>query len=87
MDCKSKDDILKRLEAIEERNNKVSLNKSWETSLARILIITSMTYVVASAFLFFIGSQNPFVASIIPAVGFYFSTRSLSIFRKIWEKL
>ncbi|MHA1539225.1 MAG: hypothetical protein ACTSXQ_01975 [Alphaproteobacteria bacterium] len=85
--AEKKNDILARIEAIEVRNESVALNKAWETSLTRILSITFMTYLVVAIFLFFLGVTRPFMAAVVPAVGFYFSTRGLPIFRMIWEKV
>ncbi len=81
-----KDTTEKRITAIEERNKKVELDKAWETSLSRKLIIAILTY--ATIVLFFIAANlpKPFINSIVPSIGFILSTLSLPYFKKMWIK-
>ncbi len=79
-------DIEKRLNAIEQRNNKVELNKSWEESLSRKIIIAFLTYTTIVLFFFVAQLPKPFINSIVPTVGFVLSTLSLPFFKKIWIK-
>jgi preprotein translocase subunit SecF len=76
--------IEKRLEAIEERNKRVELDKSWETSLTRKIIIAVLTYITIVLFFLVAGLPNPFVNSIVPTAGFVLSTLSLPYFKKVW---
>lgn len=78
--------IEKRVDVIEQRNKKVELNKAWETSLFRKIIIALLTYIVIV--LFFVVAQlpKPFINPIIPTAGFLLSTLSLSFFKKTWIK-
>ena len=79
-------DIDKRIESIEQRNQRVELDKVWETSFTRKIIIAILTYF--TVVLFFATAQlpKPFVNSIVPTVGFLLSTLSLSFLKKIWIK-
>ena len=76
--------IEKRLEAIEERNKRVELDKSWETSLTRKIIIVVLTYITIVLFFIVAGLPNPFVNSIVPTAGFMLSTLSLPYFKRLW---
>jgi hypothetical protein len=80
------DDIEKRLEAIENRNKRVELEKAWETSWTRKILIAVLTYF--TVVLFFVAAQlsNPLVNSIVPALGFILSTLSLPFVKKAWMK-
>ncbi|MBI4144560.1 hypothetical protein HY486_04905 [Candidatus Woesearchaeota archaeon] len=78
--------IEKRLDVIEQRNRRVELDKAWETSLSRKLLITLLTYFTVVLFFFVAELPKPFVNSIVPTVGFVLSTLSLSYFRKLWGK-
>ena len=78
--------ITKRLEAIEQRNKKVELDKAWETSLARKISIAVLTYFTIVLFFFVAQLPKPFINSIVPAMGFVLSTLSLSFFKKLWIK-
>jgi len=74
------------IEEIKKRNAKVELDKAWETSLARKIIIAVLTYVAIVIFFFFAGLPKPFVNAIVPTVGFILSTFSILFFKNIWEK-
>ncbi|MBL7054919.1 hypothetical protein ISS05_04130 [Candidatus Woesearchaeota archaeon] len=80
------DDIEKRLDAIEQRNKKVELNKAWETSFARKIIIAVLTYATIVLFFYVAKLPKPFINSIVPTTGFMLSTLSLSFFKKLWTK-
>ena len=80
------DDIEKRLDAIEQRNKKVELNKAWETSFARKIIIAVLTYATIVLFFYVAQLPKPFINSIVPTTGFMLSTLSLSFFKKLWTK-
>ena len=74
----------KRVSAIESRNKRVELDKAWETSFARKVIIAVLTYIVLVLFFIFAGLPEPFVNSIVPTAAFVLSTLSLPYFKKIW---
>jgi len=80
------DSLEKEILLIKERNKKVEMDKDWETSLFRKVLIAILTYLVIVIFFVFAGLPNPFVGAIIPAIGFVLSTLSLSVFKKIWVR-
>ncbi len=80
------EDIKKELENIKQRNSKVELNKAWETSLTRKIIILIFTYILIGLTLLIIGNNEPWINAIIPTVAFFISTLSLPFIRKYWEK-
>lgn len=71
---------------IQERNKRVELDKSWETSFFRKAAIVVLTYFVIVLFFIFAGLPRPFVNATVPTLGFVLSTLSLSVFKKIWLK-
>ena len=79
-------EIRKRLDAIEQRNKKVELDKAWETSWARRIIISILTYLTIVIFFFVAQLPKPFINSIVPAAAFVLSTLSLPFFKKLWIK-
>ncbi len=80
-------DLKKEIEKIEERNKRVELDKKWETSLTRRILIVILTYIVVVIYSFSIDKiNNIFLSSLVPVFGFVLSTMSLNGFRKIWEK-
>ena len=71
---------------LKERNKRVELDKAWETSLTRKIIIAVLTYLAIVLFFYFAGMPKPFINSIVPALGFILSTLSLPLFKKLWIK-
>lgn len=80
------DTLEKRIKTIEERNLRVSLDKSWETSWTRRISIAVLTYFVVLIYLFVIGNPNPWINAIVPPVGFLLSTLAMNQIRKMWQK-
>lgn len=75
-----------RVSKIEIRNKSVELNKAWETSNTRRILIIFFTYISIALYLKFIVGIDPWINAIVPTVGFLLSTLTLSFFRKLWEK-
>ncbi len=80
-------DLDKRIKNIEERNKRVELDKSWETSWTRRICIMILTYIVIIIYSYLIRKyDNVFLTSIVPVIGFTLSTLSLKVLRRVWEK-
>ena len=81
------EELKKELEEIKQRNKRVELDKKWETSLTRKICICVLTYIVVLIYSNMINkANNIFLSSLVPVIGFFLSTLSLRIIRKIWEK-
>ncbi len=78
------DRLASRLSAIEERNARVEAEKAWETSFFRSSVIAAIIYIVAAVVLFSVGSQNPWLNALIPAIGYILSMQSLPVIKKHW---
>ena len=82
------DEKLKELEnkikSIEKRNKKVEGDKAWETSLLRKALIIVMTYIFAVLYLKVADTTNPYFGAVVPCVGFYLSTQTVNIIKKVW---
>lgn len=81
-----KNELNNRIEKIEARNKRVELDKKWETSFYRKFSITIITYIIATAVMFVIRVERPFLGALIPTLGYVLSTLSLPILRKMWER-
>ena len=80
------EELEKRIKKIEERNKKVELDKSWETSWTRKICIMILTYIVVITYSYIVRNyDNILLSSFVPVIGFTLSTLSLKIVRKIWE--
>lgn len=77
-------DYEKRIELIEKRNKRVELDKAWEVSIFRRVVIAILTYFVIVLFFVAAGLPKPFVNPIVPTVGFVLSTLSMPFFKSIW---
>lgn len=75
-----------RVRKLEARNKGVELNKAWETSYTRRILIIAFTYLAIALYLKFIVGINPWINAIVPAVGFLLSTLTLPWFKKFWAK-
>lgn len=81
-------DLKQRLEVIEQRNQRVELEKAWETSLTRKLSIAIITYIAVTCyFVFVLKSNQPLVDALVPVIGFLLSTMTVSVAKSIWLKL
>lgn len=80
-------DLENEIEAIKERNKRVELDKKWETSKTRKVCIMILTYIIVIVYSTLISkTENVFLSSLVPVIGFYLSTLSLRAIRKVWEK-
>ncbi len=75
-----------RVAEIEKRNQRVELDKAWETSWTRRISIACMTYVVVTGYLIAIDNDRPFINALVPVVGFLLSTSLLKTIRNIWQR-
>ena len=74
----------KKIEKIEERNKRVESDKAWETSNLRKILIIILTYIFAVLYLTIADTTNPYFGAVVPCVGFYLSTQTINIIKKIW---
>lgn len=80
-------EIEKEIERINKRNQRVELDKKWETSLIRKVCICILTYIIVVIYSHIIKKfDNIFLSSLVPVIGFTLSTLSLKFVRKVWEK-
>lgn len=78
--------IEKEINDIKNRNKKVETDKAWETSLTRKICIMILTYIIVVCYSYIISQfDNIFLSSLVPVLGFFLSTLSLRLVRKIWE--
>ena len=80
-------DLDNEINKIKERNERVEMDKAWETSGLRKLCICILTYIVVLIYSFLISRvSNIWLSSLVPVIGFTLSTLSLRFVRKMWEK-
>lgn len=79
-------DLEKRIEKIEQRNKKVELDKAWEGSCTRKILIIIFTYATIGLYLRFIVGIDPWINAIVPTIGFLLSTLTLPYFKELWMR-
>jgi hypothetical protein len=78
------DTLEKRVEKLEARNKRVEADKAWETSWTRRLLIMILTYAVVVIYLKFVIHINPWINGLVPVIGFFVSTLTISAVKKHW---
>jgi len=79
-------EIKQDVEKIKIRNSKVEIDKAWETSLSRKILIAVLTYFVVVLFFKFAHLPDPFINAIVPTIGFLLSNISIPFFKSFWIK-
>ncbi|OGD10081.1 hypothetical protein A2397_04560 [Candidatus Amesbacteria bacterium RIFOXYB1_FULL_44_23] len=74
----------KRLKIIEDRNKRVEVDKAWETSGFRKLLLITFTYLSIGLYMWAVGIDRPWLNAVIPSLGFLLSTLTLPIFKNWW---
>jgi hypothetical protein len=78
------EEIRSEIGKIRERNERVEVDKAWEISLTRRAAISAGTYAVIVAFLLAIEAPNPYLAALVPVLGFILSTLTLPFLKNWW---
>lgn len=79
------EDLLARIEKIEERNKRVEVDKKWEGSWTCRLAIMFLTYAIVVTYLYVIGNGSPWINAIVPPFGFLLSTLAIGGLRVWWQ--
>lgn len=83
---KCMENIEQRIVDLEARNVRVEMDKTWETSLTRKVLLVLFTYLAIGLYLRAIEVDRPWVNAIVPAVGFMISTLTMPFFKSLWMK-
>lgn len=76
--------LRQEIDAIKQRNAQVELDKKWETSFTRRILLIIFTYLAIAIYFYFIDIPRPWLNAVVPALGFLLSTLSLPFFKKLW---
>jgi hypothetical protein len=72
---------------IKERNQRVEIDKKWEISWFRRLLIMIFTYLAMGFYLSVVSVDRPWFNAIVPAVAFMLSTLTLPFLKRVWIKI
>jgi hypothetical protein len=79
-------ELLQRIEKIEERNSKVESEKAWEVSWVRFWSNAAATYLTMVLLLWTIDGPYPPLHAIVPTIGYVLSTLSIPTVKAWWVK-
>lgn len=71
---------------IQERNKRVELDKAWETSWTRRLLIAVIIYIIAAIWLVLIHDSSPLLKAIVPSLGYILSTLTIPFIKNLWAR-
>lgn len=80
----SLEELQKEIEEIKARNQRVEIDKTWETSWTRKFLVLILTYIVMVVFFFFAQLPNPFLNAVVPSVAFLLSNLTIPFFKRRW---
>lgn len=73
-----------RIAKIEQRNKSVELDKAWETSWTRILLIIAFTYIFFGIFFQIVGVPRAWINALVPAIAFALSSLTMPFIKRVW---
>ncbi len=79
-------ELEKKIREIEERNRKATIDKVWETSYTRRILLAAFTYLSIGFYLQVINVSQPWLNAIVPTVAFTLSTLTLPLLKNWWLK-
>ena len=79
-------ELKSEVEKIKARNARVEADKAWETSHARTLVISVITFGLVYLFSVLIERPQPVINAIFGAIAYLLSTSSYSILKRWWLK-
>lgn len=80
------EELKSEVAALKARNKRVEADKAWETSWTRKGLILVCTYTVMVLVFWTTGIGNEFINAIVPSIGFFLSTLTIPVVKKIWLK-
>lgn len=80
------EELKQEIDKIKERNKRVEIDKAWEISYTRRILLVVFTYLAIGIYLRVINVPSPWLNAIVPAVAFMLSTLTIPFFKKIWIK-
>lgn len=79
-------DLEKEIEQIKQRNKRVELDKAWEVSWSRKIVIAGVTYLSIALFLSITKFEKPWESAIVPTIGFLLANMTVPFFKNLWLK-
>ena len=78
------ENLEQKIQKIEERNERVEVDKAWETSWIRRILLAMFTYISIGVYMWAIEITRPWLNAVVPAVAFMLSTLTMPFFKQLW---
>lgn len=78
--------LVKEVEKIKRRNQRVETDKVWETSASRKILLVAFTYLAIGLYMAAIKVEDAWLNAVVPSIGFLLSTLTLPFFKNLWKK-
>lgn len=75
----------KEILKIKARNNRVEIDKAWETSWTRKILLFIFTFLSIGLYMKAIKIDRPWLNAVVPSIGFLLSTLTLPFFKNLWK--
>ena len=79
-------DSEEEINRLQRRNRSVEVDKAWEISIFRVLLITLITYGIALVFLLIIEQEDAHLVGLVPAGGYLLSVQTFPFIKRWWIK-
>ncbi|MEI7653341.1 MAG: hypothetical protein WCJ70_03640 [bacterium] len=80
------DSLSKEIDILKARNVRVEIDKAWETSLTRRLLLCAFTYISIGLYMYAIDVPRPWLNAVIPSIGFILSTLTMPTIKAYWMR-
>ncbi len=77
-------EVKEEVDNIQARNQRVEVQKAWEISWTRRILIVVGTYIVIGGYLTFLGVDRAWMHAMVPPAAYMLSTLSLPLLKNIW---
>lgn len=80
------DNLVADLKALKADLQRSRVDRAWEQSWIRRILLGVLTYLFTTAFLLIGEFPNPFTSALLPVLGLFLSSLSLSEFKLLWVR-
>jgi len=80
------EELAQEIDLIKKRNQRVEIDKAWETSIIRKILLLVFTYLSIGLYLNAMNIKDPWLNAVVPSIGFLLSTLTLPYFKDLWRR-
>ena len=80
------EELAQEIDLIKKRNQRLEIDKAWETSIVRKILLLVFTYLSIGLYLNAMNIKDPWLNAVVPSIGFLLSTLTLPYFKDLWRR-